>query len=97
MKKDSMMLKAYTAIKQMIISNELAPGTVVNESDLQEILGIGRTPIHEALLRLSVEQFVTIIPRRGIMRRCSTLLHVIFLRSLRRSRGIVPCNGLCKW
>ncbi len=93
MKKDSMMLKAYTAIKQMIISNELAPGTVVNESDLQEILGIGRTPIHEALLRLSVEQFVTIIPRRGIeiCKFSPKIIHSIF-----DARLIIEPNTLRK-
>ena len=63
MKKDSLTNKAYLQIKEMIISNLLEPGEIINEAALQELLHIGRTPIHEALLRLSVEQFVTIIPR----------------------------------
>lgn len=46
---------------------ELPPGTVVREDDLQERLGIGRTPIREALQRLEREQLVSIIPRRGVM------------------------------
>ena len=49
----------------MIVGLELAPGDVVREDDLQRRLGIGRTPIREALQRLAQEQFVTVLPRRG--------------------------------
>lgn len=51
----------------MIIRLELAPGDVVREDDLQASLGIGRTPIREALLRLARDQFVIVIPRRGML------------------------------
>jgi DNA-binding GntR family transcriptional regulator len=50
----------------MIIRLDLAPGDVIREDALQERLGIGRTPIREALLQLSRDQFVTVIPRRGM-------------------------------
>lgn len=46
---------------------ELPPGTVVREDDLQARLGIGRTPIREALQRLEREQLVSVIPRRGVI------------------------------
>lgn len=49
----------------MIVRLELAPGDVVREDDLQATLGIGRTPIREALLRLERDQFLNVIPRRG--------------------------------
>jgi DNA-binding GntR family transcriptional regulator len=39
---------------------------VLRENDLQQRLGIGRTPIREALQRLARDQFVTVIPRRGM-------------------------------
>jgi len=45
---------------------ELEPGTVIDESDLQAELDLGRTPIREALRRLEWEQLVTIVPRRGM-------------------------------
>jgi GntR family transcriptional regulator, rspAB operon transcriptional repressor len=45
---------------------ELAPGSVVNEEDLQTRTGIGRTPIREALHRLQRDQLVAVIPRRGM-------------------------------
>lgn len=50
----------------MIVRLELAPGDVVRDDDLQAELGIGRTPIREALQRLDRDQFVTVIPRRGM-------------------------------
>jgi DNA-binding GntR family transcriptional regulator len=40
---------------------------VVSEAELSERLGIGRTPIREALQRLARERLVTILPRRGII------------------------------
>ncbi len=50
----------------MIVRLELAPGDVVREESLRAGLGIGRTPIREALQRLARDQFVTVIPRRGM-------------------------------
>ena len=50
----------------MIIRLELAPGDIVREESLQQQLGIGRTPIREALQRLARDQFVTVMPRRGM-------------------------------
>lgn len=50
----------------MIVRLDYAPGDVLREHELQERLGIGRTPIREALQRLARDQFVTVIPRRGM-------------------------------
>ncbi len=50
----------------MIIRLDLAPGDVVREDELCDRLGIGRTPIREALQRLARDQFVTVVPRRGM-------------------------------
>ena len=57
--------QAYQAIRQMIVRLDLAPGAVIREDELQATLGIGRTPIREALQRLVRDQFVTVLPRRG--------------------------------
>jgi DNA-binding GntR family transcriptional regulator len=50
----------------MIVTLRLAPGSAVSESELSGLLGIGRTPIREALQRLAREHLVAIFPRRGI-------------------------------
>ena len=57
---------AYDLIRYKIVSLALPPGDVIDESALRAELGLGRTPIREALQRLSLEQLVTIIPRRGM-------------------------------
>jgi DNA-binding GntR family transcriptional regulator len=59
--------RAYGEIEEMIITLKLAPGSAVSESDLSAHLGIGRTPIREALQRLARERLVSIFPRRGII------------------------------
>ena len=46
---------------------ELPPGSAVSEAMLSERLGIGRTPIREALQRLARERLVQILPRRGVI------------------------------
>jgi DNA-binding GntR family transcriptional regulator len=58
--------RAYHEIRRMIVRLELAPGAVVRDDELQAHLGLGRTPIREALQRLERDQFVTVIPRRGV-------------------------------
>nr|WP_122013336.1 GntR family transcriptional regulator [Maliibacterium massiliense] len=58
--------QAYQAIKTMVITKKLEVGTLITEPQLQEILGIGRTPVHEACLKLACEQLIKIVPRRGI-------------------------------
>ena len=50
----------------MIVRLELAPGDTIREDDLQVRLGLGRTPIREALQRLVRDQFVVVLPRRGM-------------------------------
>jgi DNA-binding GntR family transcriptional regulator len=58
--------QAYIAIRNAIVSLELAPGAVIDERALIERLGIGRTPVREALRRLAHEQLVEVFPRRGM-------------------------------
>src|SRR2546427_13045866 len=57
--------EAYQRILERIVRLEMAPGSVVNEARLREELGIGRTPIREALQRLARENLVRSIPHRG--------------------------------
>ncbi len=57
---------AYVAIKRRIVTVDLPPGAALDETELQSRLNIGRTPIREAILRLQRDQFVRIVPRRGV-------------------------------
>lgn len=56
---------AYGRILERIVTLEMPPGSVVNEARLREELGIGRTPIREALQRLARENLVRSVPHRG--------------------------------
>jgi DNA-binding GntR family transcriptional regulator len=58
--------RAYYAIRELIVTLELAPGSIVSERELQDRLGVGRTPVREALQRLENESLVEVYPRRGI-------------------------------
>jgi DNA-binding GntR family transcriptional regulator len=58
--------QAYYAIRELIVSLELAPGSPIKEPELTARLGIGRTPVREALRRLALERLVEVYPRRGM-------------------------------
>ncbi|MGB1504122.1 MAG: GntR family transcriptional regulator, partial [Acidimicrobiales bacterium] len=58
--------QAYADLRNRIVRLDFAPGDVLREDALQELLGLGRTPIREALQRLAREHFITVIPRRGM-------------------------------
>lgn len=62
----SLRQQAYEAIKHQIVTLQLSPGSVIDETALREELGLGRTPIREALQRLQYDQLVNILPRRGM-------------------------------
>ena len=64
---ESLTDKAYHALEEEIVTLRIPPGTVVSEAILSRRLGVGRTPVREALQRLAREWLVTILPRRGIV------------------------------
>src|ERR1700733_1598478 len=59
--------KAYRALEEEIVTLRIPPGTLVSEAILSRRLGVGRTPVREALQRLAREWLVVIMPRRGIV------------------------------
>jgi DNA-binding GntR family transcriptional regulator len=59
--------QAYQQIEQLIVSERLAPGTLVSEAVLMELTGLGRTPIREALQLLARNRMVEIHPNRGVL------------------------------
>lgn len=61
----SLVETAYDQLKRKIVRNELAPGAQFLEEDLALMLGMSRTPLREAAVRLEQEGFVEIVPRRG--------------------------------
>lgn len=58
--------RAYREIRALIVTLALPPGSVLSEPELQARLGLGRTPIREALRALANERLVEVYPRRGM-------------------------------
>jgi DNA-binding GntR family transcriptional regulator len=58
-------VQAYAAMRDAIVRAELAPGRQLSENELAAWLGVSRTPIREALVRLRDERLVEIAPQLG--------------------------------
>lgn len=58
-------VQAYAAIRDAIVRAEFAPGRQLSENELATGLGVSRTPIREALVRLRDERLVEIVPQLG--------------------------------
>jgi DNA-binding GntR family transcriptional regulator len=57
--------RAYRAVRDKLVMLDIRPGEPINEDQLAQSLGVGRTPVREALKRLQYERLVATYPRRG--------------------------------
>jgi DNA-binding GntR family transcriptional regulator len=57
--------RAYVAIRDRLIMLDIRPGDPIDDDELAKDLGVGRTPVREALKRLEVDRLVVSYPRRG--------------------------------
>ena len=80
--------QAYAELEERIVTLALKPGEFISEHNLAAQLGLGRTPIREALQRLAREGLVSVLPRRGILvsstEPCQQLLVLEVRRELER-------------
>jgi DNA-binding GntR family transcriptional regulator len=58
--------RAYRVLERMIVTLELAPGSIATEGGLIEKVGLGRTPVREAIQRLAWEGLIEVRPRAGL-------------------------------
>ena len=56
----------YERLRKRILDSELAPGSHILEQELAVMLGVSRTPIREAVIRLQNEGLLEIVPRHGV-------------------------------
>jgi Transcriptional regulators len=76
---------AYRLLRYNIMTLHLPPGTILNEGELSDILGISRTPIHEAVIKLKSEYLVEVYPQSASkvsLIDLEILKEGVFLRSL---------------
>ncbi|MEX3815397.1 GntR family transcriptional regulator [Paraburkholderia sp. BR13439] len=57
--------RVYVTLRNEILTMKLAPGTHLDEMGVAERFGVSRSPVREALVRLSAEGLVNILPNRG--------------------------------
>lgn len=57
--------RAYEYLRAELLSDPELPGTFINEQDVAEAVGVSRTPVREALLMLSAQHLVQLVPHRG--------------------------------
>ena len=84
---DSLLLReiAYERLKDAIRNANLPPGEPLSENRLSKLLGISRTPVREALQKLSQEGMVEIIPGRAVRianRSFKDVVDVLYIRLL---------------
>ncbi|WP_104091887.1 GntR family transcriptional regulator [Arthrobacter sp. GMC3] len=82
--------KAYTTLRNDIIHWRLAPGAVLAEVELSERLGVSRTPIREALAKLSAEGLAEPQSGRGMVVSEISLDH---LEELFELRSALECRA----
>lgn len=84
-------MQVYEQLKNAIISGMIKPGEILNEADLAQKYGIGKTPTREALLLLTHENLLESIPRVGyVVSRLTTqdLLEIYYLRTVLESEAV---------
>lgn len=77
---------AYRQIQDLLVRLEIRPGAPINEEDLCLRLGLGRTPVREALKRLEHERLVIAYPRRGTF---ATEINVTDLTHIFEVRAVI--------
>lgn len=80
--------RAYLDLRDQIISLEIKPGSLLEEEKLMRTLGVGRTPIRDAIKRLHHERLVVVLPRRGTLVSEINITHLAQLSEVRvRNEG----------
>jgi len=75
--------RAYLDLRDQIISLEIKPGSLLEEEELMRTLGVGRTPIRDAIKRLHHERLVVVLPRRGTLVSEINITHLAQLSEVR--------------
>lgn len=88
--------KAYALLEELIVTLQLPPGAVLSEIVLAKRLATGRTPIREALQRLSRDGLVNILPRRGVLVSDIDLSAQLRLLEVRRELERLMARGAAK-
>ena len=78
--------RAYDELRDRIVTLRIAPGEPIDEDGVGEELGMGRTPVREAIKRLALENLVTVFPRRGTF---ASEINITDLAQFRNRFGVI--------
>ncbi|MFD9795107.1 GntR family transcriptional regulator [Streptomyces sp. NPDC059070] len=59
--------RVYMHVKQAVLDRRYEGGTLLTEGELAEAVGVSRTPVREALLKLEVEGLIRLYPKKGAL------------------------------
>src|ERR1051325_9098135 len=59
--------RVYAHVKKGVLERRYEGGTLLTEGELAEAVGVSRTPVREALLRLEVEGLLRLYPKKGAL------------------------------
>ena len=75
--------RAYAAIQDLLIMLDIPPMAPIDDGALSESLGIGRTPVREALKRLQGDRLVVSYPRRGTFATAVDITDLAYISEIR--------------
>ena len=88
--------QVFEVLRELIVSVQLEPGTVLQRAELAEHFGISQTPIRDALLRLGDEQLVDIFPQHATVVSRIDLSAALQAHFLRRAIELEILKTLCE-
>lgn len=74
---------AYESIRDRLLTLNIRPGDLLNDDQLAKDLGVGRTPVREALKRLELDRLVVSYPRRGTFATRVEVTDLAFISEIR--------------
>ena len=88
---------AYHALESKLVRLELQPGALISEAALCEMLGLGRTPVREAIQRLAAEGLLRALPRKGIIVTEIDIARQLLLLETRAALDAVISRSAARW
>ncbi|TVY11374.1 GntR family transcriptional regulator [Paenibacillus cremeus] len=86
----------YDTLKKNIMELRLEPGRSISEKELVEMLQVSRTPIREALVKLSQEELIETTPQKGSVISLIDLQHAEESRFLRKTLESAVVREACE-
>ncbi|MBW2495442.1 MAG: GntR family transcriptional regulator [Deltaproteobacteria bacterium] len=85
--------RAYAALRDRLVTLEIPPGAPIDEEAVTRELGVGRTPVREAVRRLALEGLVLVYPRRGTF---ASAINITSLSDITDVRAVLEAHAAAR-